>query len=457
MFERKAYQALLQWRKNCDKTALLVTGARQIGKSFLVERLGRETFDSLVTINFLENDEAKQALSQAHNPTDLIARLSFFAENKLVPGKTLVFFDEIQELPDILTMAKFLVQDGRFAYAFSGSMLGTELKKVRSYPVGFVSEIRMYPMDFEEFCWANDVSSEALGTVAECCRNKKPVPDYIHESLLAYFRTYVVVGGMPAAVQVFVDSQDFSRVRETQAGLVVNYVHDVTKYAGAMAPEVRAIFEQLPLQLDAKSMRFKLNSLGEGARYDKYKLDFYWLVSAGVALKCDVVRDPKSPLMATEVASSFKLYESDTGMLVSRYPSSVAREVFLDDRKANYGHLFENVFAQQLAALGCDLFYYMNRKRGEVDFLVEDGLGGVIPLEIKSGWSPKAHAALSDLLSRPDYQGRTGYVLSRLNVEQAGQVVYLPWYAASCLAAALGLEAPYAADETTFKVTLPPV
>lgn len=161
--------------------------------------------------------------------------------------------------------------------------------------------------------------------------------------------------------------------------------------------------------------------------------------------------------MATEVASSFKLYESDTGMLVSRYPSSVAREVFLDDRKANYGHLFENVFAQQLAALGCDLFYYMNRKRGEVDFLVEDGLGGVIPLEIKSGWSPKAHAALSDLLSRPDYQGRTGYVLSRLNVEQAGQVVYLPWYAASCLAAALGLEAPYAADETTFKVTLPPV
>lgn len=457
MFERKAYQALLRWRDASDKTALLVTGPRQIGKSFLVERLGRETFASLVKINLLENDEAKEALAHARNPEDVLTRLSLFADGELVPGKTLVFFDEIQELPDMLTMAKFLVQDGRFAYAFSGSMLGTELKKVRSYPVGYVSEVRMHPMDFEEFCWANNVSRDALATVRECCLKLKPVPDYIHERLLTYFRTYLVVGGMPAAVQTFVNQRDLARVRTMQTELVATYVHDITKYAGKMAPDVRAIFEQLPLQLDAKSVRFRLNSLEPNARYEKFKLDFNWLVSAGVALKCTVVRDPKSPLAATEAANSFKLYESDTGMLISRYPFSVARDVYLDAREPNLGHLFENAFAQELASLDCRLFYYMNRKRGEVDFLIEDGLGGTIPLEIKSGRSPKAHAALSTLLDTPAYQGRKGYVLSRLNVGTADRVVYLPWYAASCLAEALGLESPYANSAASFKVSLPAV
>lgn len=457
MFERKAYQALLRWRDASDKTALLVTGPRQIGKSFLVERLGRETFASLVKINLLENDEAKEALAHARNPEDVLTRLSLFADGELVPGKTLVFFDEIQELPDMLTMAKFLVQDGRFAYAFSGSMLGTELKKVRSYPVGYVSEVRMHPMDFEEFCWANNVSRDALATVRECCLKLKPVPDYIHERLLTYFRTYLVVGGMPAAVQTFVNQRDLARVRTMQTELVATYVHDITKYAGKMAPDVRAIFEQLPLQLDAKSVRFRLNSLEPNARYEKFKLDFNWLVSAGVALKCTVVRDPKSPLAATEAANSFKLYESDTGMLISRYPFSVARDVYLDAREPNFGHLFENAFAQELASLDCRLFYYMNRKRGEVDFLIEDGLGGTIPLEIKSGRSPKAHAALSALLDTPAYQGRKGYVLSRLNVGTADRVVYLPWYAASCLAEVLGLESPYANSAASFKVSLPAV
>lgn len=457
MFERKAYQALLRWRDASDKTALLVTGPRQIGKSFLVERLGRETFASLVKINLLENDEAKEALAHARNPEDVLTRLSLFADGELVPGKTLVFFDEIQELPDMLTMAKFLVQDGRFAYAFSGSMLGTELKKVRSYPVGYVSEVRMHPMDFEEFCWANNVSRDALATVRECCLKLKPVPDYIHERLLTYFRTYLVVGGMPAAVQTFVNQRDLARVRTMQTELVATYVHDITKYAGKMAPDVRAIFEQLPLQLDAKSVRFRLNSLEPNARYEKFKLDFNWLVSAGVALKCTVVRDPKSPLAATEAANSFKLYESDTGMLISRYPFSVARDVYLDAREPNLGHLFENAFAQELASLDCRLFYYMNRKRGEVDFLIEDGLGGTIPLEIKSGRSPKAHAALSTLLDTPAYQGRKGYVLSRLNVGTADRVVYLPWYAASCLAEVLGLESPYANSAASFKVSLPAV
>lgn len=455
MFKRKAYDRLVQWSNRGGQTALLVTGARQIGKSFLVEHLGRQRFASLVEVNLALDKDAKRVLAETSSGEDFLARLTLLAEGQLIEGDTLVFIDEIQELPDLMTFVKALVQDGRFSYAFSGSMLGTELKHVRSYPVGFVTEVTMYPMDFEEFCWACSVAEEALATVAECCVQRTPVPNYLHESLLSYFRSYMVVGGMPAAVQAFVNGAgDMGPVRRVQNDLVVSYVHDITKYAGTAAPNVRAIFEQLPLQLDAKSQRFRLNSLEPKARYDKFKLDFNWLVSAHVGLKCDVARDPRSPLKATEDPGNFKLYESDTGMLSSRYDISVARALYTDDRTVNLGFMFENVFAQALAACGCLLYYYMNRKRGEVDFLVEGARGQVVPIEIKSGRSPRAHEALTKLLETEDFGIDSGFVFSRLNVEERDKVVYLPWYAALCLPDALGLKKGVA-EEDSFTITLP--
>lgn len=256
-------------------------------------------------------------------------------------------------------------------------------------------------------------------------------------------------------MQAFLDNAgNMGPVREVQAELVVSYVHDITKYAGTAAPTVRAIFEQLPLQLDARSQRFQLNSLGRDARYSKFSFDFNWLVSAHVGLKCNVVRDPKRPLKATEDAGNFKLYESDTGMLASRYDISVARGLYSDDRTLNLGFMFENVFAQALTACGCDLFYYMNRKRGEVDFLVENARGDVVPLEIKSGRTPRAHEALNKLLATPEYGIEKGYVLSRLNVEQRDRVVYLPWYVTACLPEALGLR-KRSDEEDSFSITLP--
>ena len=457
MFRRKAYESLERWASRRGQTALLVTGARQIGKSYLVEYLGREKYRNLLTINLYLDRAAKRSLAEASDVADLITRLSLMADQPLVPGETLIFVDEIQELPDLMTMVKGLVQDGRFSYAFSGSMLGTELKHVRSYPVGFVTEITMYPMDFEEFCWAAGVQNEALSIVRDCCTSLRVVPDYLHEAMLGYFRSYMVVGGMPAAVQAFLDNGgNMGPVREVQAELVVSYVHDITKYAGPAAPNVRAIFEQLPLQLDARSQRFRLNSLGENARYSKFSLDFNWLVSAHVGLKCNVVRDPKRPLKATEDAGNFKLYESDTGMLASRYDVSVARGLYSDDRTLNLGFMFENVFAQALVACGCDLFYYMNRKRGEVDFLVENAQGNVVPLEIKSGRSPRAHEALDKLLATSEYDIEKGYVLSRLNVEQRNRIVYLPWYAATCLPETLNLRRRVD-EEASFTISLPPL
>lgn len=458
MYKRKAYRALEQWRAQSDKTVFFVTGARQIGKSTLIQFFGRREFAHFVEINLLENVDAKRALENPSDVNDLISRISFFADDALVEGETLIFLDEIQELPDLMTMAKFLIQDGRFAYAFSGSMLGTELKRVRSYPVGFVTEVTMHPMDFEEFCWANEVDDATLATVAECCLERRAVPDYLHDRLLAYFRSYMVVGGMPAAVVEFKEAfGDFARVRNVQSGLVNAYVHDITKYAGNAAPEVRAIFEQLPLQLDERSMRFKLNSLGPKARYDQFSADFSWLVSAGVALKCNIVSDPKSPLKGAERPSYFKLYESDIGMLVSRYPFTTAQALYTDAREPNLGALFENVFAQALVSSGCHIFYYMNRKRGEVDFMVENAAGQVLPIEIKSGRSPRAHAALTALLETPAFKEREGFVFSRLNVEAKNRVVYLPWYAASCLEKVLDLEPLYTSESQNFTIELPAI
>lgn len=239
---------------------------------------------------------------------------------------------------------------------------------------------------------------------------------------------------MPGALQEFLDTGgDLAAVRVVQADLVASYRHDIKKYAGSRALNVEAIFDQLPLQLDRGTRRFVLNSIDDEARYESYRKDFVWLTSAGVALKCDQVSDPKAPLKATERPGLFKLYESDTGMLLSRYPQSLARAVYFDERKVNQGAVFENVVAQQLATAGYPLYYAMSRKRGEVDFLREGPAGEVVPLEVKSGTSVRAHRALDKLLESSEFGISRGIVLSRLNVEVAGKVLYLPWYALFCL------------------------
>ena len=382
----------------------------------------------------MDNGAARDALADATDAQDLIRRISLFSPAPMVEGRTLVFIDEIQELPDIMTMAKFLVEDGRFSYAFSGSMLGTEFKHVRSYPVGSVVEIPMFPLDFEEFCWGGEVSEGALAAVQEACDTLVPLPDYLHDALLRYFRSYVAVGGMPEVVQRFYDGGgDFATVYELQVELVKSYKNDISKYAGKRALDVQAIFDQLPLQLDSDSHRFVLSSIDDDARYERYRQDFVWLVNAGVGLKTDLVREPKSPLAATARAGHFKLYESDTGMLVVRYGRDVARAVYLDDPHPNLGAVFENVVAQELVAQGSPLFYYMNKKRGEVDFVTNAAGGEVLPIEVKSGRNARAHAALNHLLQSPEYDIPRGIVLSRLNVECDGKVVYLPWYASFCL------------------------
>lgn len=422
---------MLDWKKgqSSKRKALFVTGARQIGKSYLIRHLGNTEYASLVEINLLRDKDAKKALADAKNTQDLINRIAVLTKEPLIEGNTLVFIDEIQELPDVVTYAKFLVEDGRYDYAFSGSMLGTEFKGVRSFPVGFVTEIEMRPMDFEEFCWATDVSDLAIQKVKECFSQKCAIDEYIHDKLLEEWRTYLVVGGMPEVVQHFVDgSGSLAGIRSLQESLNQQYSHDISKYAGKRALHVQAIFDQLPIQLEEEKAKFVVTSLGKTARYNSYEQDFLWLERAGVGLKVNKVTEPKPPLRRTQRAASFKLYQSDTGMLIARFPQNLARAVYIDSRNENVGSIFENSIAQELVAAGFTPYYYLTKKMGEVDFLVE-GDKGVAAIEVKSGNDYSTHASLSKIVAAPGYDISTAIVLCRSNFEVRDGILYAPWYA----------------------------
>ena len=400
-----------------------------------------QAYQVFVEVNLLEDVRARQALLEATDAAEFIRRLSVLTQRELIPGETLIFIDEVQEAPDLMTMAKFLVEDGRFDWAFSGSMLGTELKGIRSYPVGYVHEFTMRPLDFEEFCWAIGVTSDAVEQMRAACDKERPVPLYLHDAMLANFRTYLVVGGMPEVVQRFLGTDgDLAGIRSLQNELNAQYRRDISKYAGARALYVQSVFDQLPVQLEGDTQKFVLNSIDPDARYQKYQRDFVWLENAGVGLKTDLVNEPKSPLLKTAQPSRFKLYQSDTGMLMARYPASVAQAAYLDDKHANLGGVYENVIAQELSAQGHELYYYMTKRRGEVDFVVDGPQCSAVAIEVKSGSYYHSHAALDHVLDTPEYGVDLGIVLSKGNVERDGKVLYLPLYATFCLPAYLDVE-----------------
>ena len=433
MLKRKITGQLDSWA-NASRKALLVTGARQIGKSYAIREFGERRFGAYFEANLLLDAEALDALTGARNAPDFINRISLLAKSPLVEGDTLIFIDEIQEYPEIVTLAKALVEDGRYRYAFSGSMLGTEFKGITSFPVGYVDQFVMRPMDFEEFCWAVGVSETVLGDMRESLRNERAPEAYLHDAMLRNFRAYLLAGGMPEVVQAYVDGgYSLAATRGLQDQLVGQYRRDISKYAGGRALQVREIFDRLPAQLEEDPHRFTFATLRENARYSQYDRDFLWLVNAGAALMVRQATEAKAPLKRTELPERFKLYQSDTGMLLSRYPQSTARAVYLGRASQNLGGIYENAIAQELAAAGVPLWYYAAEGVGEVDFLMEGEGGRVVPIEVKSGRKIRSHAALDRLLGMGEYKIRDAIVISRNPLERDGRILYVPLYLTFCL------------------------
>ena len=363
-----------------SKTALLIEGARQIGKTFSIRQFGKK-FKTYIEINFIEQPEAISLFKDLSNTKDLLARLSLFTKQKLIKRDTLIFFDEVQICPEVITYIKFLVDEGSYNYILSGSLLGIEINDLRSVPVGYLTIKRMFPLTFREFALNLGLNSSILENLETSFKEKKPVDDFIHKKMMELFRVYLVVGGMPAAVNRYIETNNLNEVIDIQNQIVNLYKKDITQYDKNNKLAIAQIFELIAPQLNSQNKRFIIKDIKSGVKFDRYENSFLWLKDAGFALPVYNVETPKIPLKLSKSRSLFKLFMSDVGLLASEYSQGIQLKIISGDDKLNYGAIFENYIAQELTACEHDLYYYNNKKRGELDFLIEYD-GEVLPLSL---------------------------------------------------------------------------
>ncbi|MCC8102043.1 MAG: AAA family ATPase [Clostridiales bacterium] len=430
MIDRAVEKKIECFLKENQNKALLITGARQTGKTFSIRRVAGKLDPDFVELNFLENRDARELFAAARDSREILLNISALSQKDLNPGKTVIFLDEVQECPEILTAIKFLMEEGSYRYILSGSLLGAETKNIRSMPVGYMGIIEMFPLDFEEFCRANGIGDSVLSYVYECFSEKKPVTDLIHEKLLSLFWLYLIVGGMPEAVRVYLETNNLREVYNVQKYICELYRKDIAKYDPNEKLYLAEIFDLIPSELNSQNKRFIMKNLNERAVFSKYENSFLWLKDAGVALPTYCVDEPKTPLLLSKAASLFKLFSSDVGLLASMYAEGIQIQILKHEMDINYGAIFENAAAQELHCHGFPLYYYRNKKLGELDFVVEQN-GRVIPLEIKSGKTYKRHSAMSNVMEKYDISQAYVFCLDPLSVD--GVITYCPIYMLMCL------------------------
>lgn len=430
MLYRKAYDKLLQWKQQEKKTALCIQGARQIGKTTVVREFGKKEYKCFVEFNFVQDSNAHKVFDGDLDANTIIEGLSALARKALVPGNTLILLDEIQECPNARTAIKFLVEDGRFDYIETGSLLGVKNKVVRSLPVGFEELYTMYPMDFEEFIIANGVQKTTIDAMCSAYQSRTPVSDVIHTTMNKLFYSYIIVGGMPKVVQTYVETHDIGRVIKIQNEIIELYRQDITKYAGESdRPKIRAIFDSIPAQLNEKNRRFTVTSLAATARMERYADSFNWLTDAGVANACYNVEEPRAALKLNEKRSLFKLFMGDTGLLCALSMDNIQFSILQGDLSVNMGSILENTMSQMFTVNGFSLHYFDTKKYGELDFVLQDGTA-IDLVEIKSGNDYKKHAALNKVMAVDEWKAKQAIVFCNGNVEEEDGILYLPWYMA---------------------------
>lgn len=444
MLNRAIYKKIESFFET-DKKALLIDGARQTGKTFTIRLIGSQCFENIVEINFIKQPDAVQIINNAKGSEDLLLRLSLFAGKKMVPGKTLIFFDEIQECPEIVTAIKFLVEEGSYRYVLSGSLLGVKLNDIRSVPVGYMSIMQMYPLDFREFAEAVGLSSVVMDSIQDSFQKKIPVDSFVHGKLLEIVKLYLMIGGMPAVVQKYVDTNNLHEVLNEQKDIIKLYKKDISKYQKEKKLEIEEVYNLIPAELDSKNKRYKFKDIESNSRYSKYEDAFLWLKDAGVAIPTFNVEEPRSPLLLNKQNNSFKLFLNDVGLLAASYAGDFLKNILTGKLNMNFGAVFENFAAQELYAHGFatddhNLFYFNSKKQGEVDFVIEKG--NAIPIEIKSGKDYERHRALNNILDKEDYEIQQSYVFCQDNLKLSGKITYLPIYMLMCLKKEVEMENP---------------
>lgn len=424
---RKDSIIIEEWLKRSDK-ALLVTGARQIGKTWLIREEIAKSGYCKFEVNFIDQPDLVDYLNVKMSANEFLVKLKMIMPEDCKPQETVVFFDEIQKCPEIVTKIKFLVEEGSFKYVMSGSLLGVELKGITSVPVGYLTVLRMYPMDFEEFMIANNVSKTTLEMLKAKFETCQPVDEFIHQKLLSLFFIYLIVGGMPDAVKIYIATKDIREVDKVQRDIVALYKEDFSQYESEDKKlKLISIYDIIPAELNKQNKKFVFTMLNKELKFDRYENSFLWLKDAGVALPVYNVEAPVIPLKASKSSNVFRLFSNDTGLLTSAYPAETKLELINKNSEVNNGAHFENAVAQQLTANGLEPYFCKKKNIGELDVLVEMD-GKVVPIEVKSWKAYKAHKSLDNFMKISDYHIEKAYVLSVANMEQEGSVVYLPIY-----------------------------
>ena len=433
MLQRKFTSYLEDFLQNQRGKILLVNGARQIGKSYLIRYVGEKLFPHYVEINLKDDKEVEQVFADVRSTNDLYMRLSnYYSEPLGDKSDTLVFLDEIQSYPHLLTMLKFLNQEGRYRFIASGSQLGVALAQTPSVPIGSVAIEQMYPLDFEEFLWATGIGKDWIENVKAHFNREEPLEENMHNMLLKRFQYYLLVGGLPEAVNCYLEDRNMLRVRAVHRDIHELYRIDASQYDAEHKLKIRRIYDLIPSNLENRKKRvvYKQIENKTGKHFADYADEFEYLASSGVALDVLAISNPKFPLSESEQKRLVKLYLNDVGLLTHLLYGLNVNAVLQDIRSINLGTVYESVVAQELHAHKFPLHYYDNKQKGEVDFLIDDFKSlKVLPLEIKSGKDYTQHSALSKFLSDAEYHIDRAIVFSNeRQVFKKEGIVYMPIY-----------------------------
>lgn len=433
MLKRKFTTYLQSFLQREKHKILLINGARQIGKTFLIRYVGQQLFTHYIEIDLRADKENLGHFAKVHSTEDFYLQLGILYGNKLGPKEdTLIFLDEIQCYPHLLTMLKFLNQESRYTYIASGSQLGVALSESTSVPLGSVEIQQMYPLDFEEFLWAMECGTEAIGVMRNQFQQNLPLDETTHEYMLKMFRYYLLTGGLPDAVNIFVDNKNITAIRTLQQNIHNLYGIDASQYDLERKLKIRRIYDMIPSTLENRKKRIVYQNIENKKGKDRsdYADEFDYLIHSGIALEVKAISNPRFPLLESQSKNLVKLYLNDVGLLTQLLFDRNANAILEDEHSINMGTVYESVVAQELHAHAHRLHYYDNKKNGEVDFLIDDyGTLSVLPIEVKSGKNYKEHSAISHFISTPDYHIQKGIVLNnQRDIRQVDKIFYMPIY-----------------------------
>ena len=433
MLYRKIERTIEQHLKSGSNKILLVDGARQTGKTYIIRYVGNKLFENYIEINMIEDSLGNRLFEKVRTVEDFYLQVSMLAGDKMQEKEnTLIFIDEIQAYPHLLTLLKFLSQDNRFTYIASGSLLGVTLSQTTSIPMGSIQKIQMYPLDFEEFLYANGMNEFVISTLRNKFNHLEELGESMHNKMMDLFKKYLLVGGMPDAINTYLSEKNIVSVRNIQTEIHEYYASDASKYSLENKLKISRIYDLIPSNMENKKKRVVVKNI-EGKRgktFNDYQEEFEYLVSAGIALNVQAISNPKFPLIESASKNLIKLYLNDVGILTGILYGNNINAILDDQKSINLGSVYETIVASELKAHGKKLYYYDNRNKGEVDFLIDDYDSlSVVPIEVKSGKDYTVHSALNNFVNNEDYHIQKGYVVSNeRKISQKGKIIYVPIY-----------------------------